>query len=260
MFIENKCKFIEKIFQRREKKVIIENANYVHAGNIDETWREVMTLCIEKGWDFTVKAGSYVGQIRKQLPFVTLRLEEPRKRPLAPVLPFPLSPVTSDEKIEKYFLDYLINAEPPGNEEYIYGTWIVPQISGVIEKLNSSLGNTNQACISVGDSNCINMDDPPCLRVIDFKVVHGKLEMSVMFRSWDLYTGLPENLGGLQMLKEYVLAYLDFECQDGSINAFSDGLHIYEQYFSIVDSLNINKISVDPKALKDKKSFYITLE
>ena len=87
------------------------------------------------------------------------------------------------------------------------------------------------------------MDDPPCLRVITFKVVRGLLQMSLFFRSWDLFAGLPENLGGLQLLKEYVLAQLDFEVQDGPIVAYSDGLHIYEQYFGLVNALNVDKIS-----------------
>jgi len=163
-----------------------------------------------------------------------------------------MEPPTTDEKINTYFLNYIMNAKPPGNEEYIYGIWIYPQVPGVIEKLNAAQGNTNQACISVGDISCIYMADPPCLRTIDFKVVSGKLEMSVFFRSWDLYTGLPENLGGMQLLKEYVLAHLNFPCEDGPIIAYSSGLHIYEQYFALADALNVHKIVVSSEALSEK--------
>jgi thymidylate synthase len=66
--------------------------------------------------------------------------------------------------------------------------------------------------------------------------------MGLFFRSWDLFTGLPENLGGLQLLKEYVLAQLEFQVQDGPIVAFSDGLHLYEMYFNLVNVLNVDKI------------------
>ena len=79
--------------------------------------------------------------------------------------------------------------------------------------------------------------------------------MTVYFRSWDLYAGLPENLGGLQRLKEIVLAYLqaaEMQVEDGKIVAFSDGLHLYDQYFQIVDTLNVDKVQVGAQALRDK--------
>ena len=121
-----------------------------------------------------------------------------------------------------------------------YGNYIAPQLPFVIEKLIQSKGNTNQATISVGDREAAKLADPPCLRVIDFKVVNGFLNMSILFRSWDLFCGMPENLGGLQLLKEYVLANIEneFPVLDGKIIAYSSGLHLYEQYFDLVRMLN----------------------
>ncbi len=235
--------------------MIIPEANFVQERTIDEAWRSVMQLCIANGWDFVVKGGSYVGQIRKQLKRVEIIITEPWTRPLSPQLSPPMEAPTNDKKIADYFCDYIFNDTPPGNEEYIYGTWIMAQLQDVIDKLNESHGNTNQACISVGDSTASKMDDPPCLRVIDFKIVDGCLEMTVFFRSWDLYAGLPENLGGLQLLKEYVLSMLEFECNDGPIIAYSSGLHIYEQYFSLANTLNVNKITVSGGAITDKNNF-----
>ena len=43
-----------------------------------------------------------------------------------------------------------------------------------------------------------------------------------------------------------------FPITDGSIIAYSDGLHLYEQYFSLVDCLNVDKINVDAAAQNDK--------
>lgn len=65
--------------------------------------------------------------------------------------------------------------------------------------------------------------------------------MSLFFRSWDLFTGLPENLGGMQLFKEYAQSILldsDMDISDGEIIAYSSGLHIYEQYYSLVKLLN----------------------
>lgn len=240
--------------------MIIEKANFVEGARIEDAWRDVMWLCIKKGYDFVVKGGSYVGQIRKQLPFVTIRITEPRKRPLSPIMPPGLPPPTTDEKIEKYFLEYLMEDELQENEQYTYGSYIKPQLPRIIELLLKFGGNTNQACIAIGDRDSVNLSDPPCLRVVSFKAVNSRLNMTVFFRSWDLFAGLPENLGGLQMVKEYVLANLDeLELVDGDLIAYSDGLHIYEQYFDIVNILNCDKIKVGTKVLNDKKDFAKTL-
>jgi thymidylate synthase len=68
--------------------------------------------------------------------------------------------------------------------------------------------------------------DPPCLRHIDTRIRDGKLHFMVYFRSWDLYGGFPANLGGIQMLKEYMAAEIGVE--DGEIIASSKGLHLYD--------------------------------
>ena len=49
--------------------------------------------------------------------------------------------------------------------------------------------------------------------------------MSVYFRSWDLWAGFPSNLGGIELLKQFVAQ----ECglKNGSMYAYSAGLHIY---------------------------------
>ncbi len=103
---------------------------------------------------------------------------------------------TSDEKIQAYFYDYLATDTKGEKEDYTYGQYISRQLSRLIDLLNISGGATNQACMNIGDQNSIELADPPCLRVVDFKVVDGRLTMSLFFRSWDLFAGFPENRGG----------------------------------------------------------------
>jgi thymidylate synthase len=237
--------------------MINEKCNFVEGTTIGDVWREVMWLCIKNGYDFMVKGGSYVGQIRKQLPFVTVRIIEPWTRPLAPIMPPGITGSTSEEKIEKYFLEKVLGDIKAPNELYTYGEYIVKQIDQIIKLLIDSKGNTNQACLAIGDVSTTFLSDPPCLRTIAFKVVNGRLNMTVFFRSWDLYSGLPENLAGLQLLKEYVLGYLKdhIEIKDGDIIGHSDGLHIYDMYFNTVDALNVDKIQIGAQALKDKEDY-----
>lgn len=229
--------------------------NYVEAYTINDAWREAMTLCVKNGYDFVVKGGSYKEQIRKQLPYIMIRILEPGKRPLAPILPPGIPLPTTDENIEAYFARYLMGDDLRQNEQYTYGSYIVPQIDRAIQLLWDSRGNSNQACIAIGDRESINLPDPPCLRTITFKVVEKRLNMSVFFRSWDLFAGLPENLGGLQLVKEYVLAHFNQNIQDGELIAYSDGLHLYEQYFDLVNQLNVDKVKVSEEVIEDKNHY-----
>jgi hypothetical protein len=70
-----------------------------------------------------------------------------------------------------------------------------------------------------------------CLRLIDFKIKENKLNFIVYFRSHDLWAGFPENLGGLQLLKEYMAIELGVE--DGEIIEVSKGLHLYDYQWPI---------------------------
>jgi len=210
---------------------------------IDDVWRWAIFECVRNGRDYEIKHGSYIGQKRRQFPYVVLEVNTPWKRPLAVQMPegSGLPAPTSEEAIHEYFLTSIIN-DDKGCFDYTYGQYIYPQLERVIEIINSSDGYTNQACITIGDKDSIYLDDPPCLRSITFKRVGEQLNLAVYFRSWDLFAGLPENLGGLQLLKEYILTYLTFPIKDGSIIAFSDGLHLYEMYFPIVNILSAIKI------------------
>lgn len=224
---------------------------------IDDAWRNTMVECFRKGIDYKVKVGSYAGQFRRQLEAAVIKISMPWVRPLAVMPPPPFPPPTSEEEIDHYFWKYLMSDIVEVNEDYTYGSYIVgvpnaqhntsgrelkPAVDTVIDILNEAEGGTNQACISVGGVEAVVMKDPPCLRVADFKVIDfgsdvKQLYLNVFFRSWDLFAGFPQNIGGLQLLKEYVLSNLSFSCKDGPIIAYSSGLHLYSQYWEIVDKL-----------------------
>jgi len=214
---------------------------YIEGTSIDDTWRQLLTLCWHHGIDYKIERGSYKGEIRRQLPQISFKIQYPWSIPLAPIMP-PNSGFcpTDEEKINDYFVKYLLSDELEKNEEYTYGSYITPQLNKVIQILNESEGNTNQACIAVCNEESIELPDPPCLRHIQFIKIDDKLAMSIFFRSWDLVCGLPQNLGGLQLLKEYMLSNLTFKIEDGPIYGYSSGLHIYSQYFDVIRGLILN--------------------
>ena len=95
----------------------------------------------------------------------------------------------------------------------------------------------NQMVLQVAQPNDMLLKDPPCLRHIDTRIQDGKLHFYPYFRSWDLWGGLPANLGGIQLLKEYVAAEIGVE--DGEIIASSKGLHIYDYSFDLAKCLRM---------------------
>ena len=226
--------------------------NIVIGTTIGDTWRQALWLCYKNGFEYKIGSakngqeyGSYIGQKRIQLPFFMGRVKMPWVRPLSPILPPNYPPPTDDDKIVGYFAEYLMNPVLKPNELYRYSSWVAPQVETMIKHLVDSNGKTNQATISVGDTSCADMQDPPCLRLISFKTIDGTLRTSVFFRSWDLVAGFPENLGGIQLLKEYVLEFVNDALkekgveplQDGELVTYSDGLHIYDHYIDVIKAL-----------------------
>jgi thymidylate synthase len=84
----------------------------------------------------------------------------------------------------------------------------------------------------------IKLVDPPCLRIIDTRVRYGKLHFILYFRSWDLWGGFPSNLGGLQLVKQYMAEEIGVD--DGEIIAVSKGLHLYDYAWDLA-KLRTNK-------------------
>jgi len=95
----------------------------------------------------------------------------------------------------------------------------------------------NQMVLQVAQPDDMLLKDPPCLRHIDTRIQDGKLHFYPYFRSWDLWGGFPANLGGIQLLKEYVAAEIGVE--DGEIIASSKGLHIYDYSFDLAKCLRM---------------------
>lgn len=218
----------------------------ITANRIDEVWFKALKACMKYGYVYTIDKGEFERQRRKELDFAVLRINTPWVRPLACSLP-DITP-TTDAKIEEYFHEYLLNPWfsdeiEARNNEYKYATWIAPAWELCCELLAVGKGGCNQATISLGCGT--RFLHSPCLRMIDMRVRYGRLHFILAFRSWDLVSGYPENIGGLQLLKEACLGYTneillargDEPLQDGCIIATTKGLHVYDHYWDILNNL-----------------------
>lgn len=222
---------------------------YIDAFDLDDAWFQCLSNILEKGQVYKVERGSYAGERRLEFDFVTVRVRKPSNQ-IIPFIPEGLNiPVpTSMEYVHEY-LQYLLTSAKTETEDYTYGERLVEpkvrieevvdgkkmikdmplkvnQIEEVIKIYKTEGYGTNQAIMEIGMPSDIKLKDPPCLRLIDTRVRYGKLHFIIYFRSWDLWGGFPSNLGGLQLVKQYMAE--EIGVGDGEIIACSKGLHLYE--------------------------------
>jgi len=220
----------------------------IEARDLSDAWFQCVYEILDKGHEYVIDHGSYAGQKRLEFDYVTVHIRYPGVRPLIPDIPASLgipNPV-ADGYVEEY-LPYLMTPAKQPNEDYTYGErlagWaylvsgdgqtptadtlkekvaahVVNQIQEVIEMYKTKGYGTNQAAMSVSAPSDVLLGDPPCLRHIDTRIRYGKLHFMVYF-----------NLGGIQLLKEYMAGEIGVE--DGEIVAASKGLHLYDYVWEL---------------------------
>ncbi|MFC1846124.1 thymidylate synthase [Chloroflexota bacterium] len=201
----------------------------IHAIGLSDAWFQCLTKALLEGRTYLIEQGSFQGSHRKEIPLVSVIIQHPGIRPLSPVIPSGVPAPTTDEVIEEY-MSYLMTSDKQPDEQYTYGEDLAPQIDEVIRRYKLGF-DTNQMCMTVGNRNSIELADPQCMRVLDTRIQDGALHFILYFRSWDLWGGFPTNLGGLQLLKEHMAKEIGVE--DGSLIAFSKGLHLYEHCWDL---------------------------
>lgn len=231
-----------KCLKMRERKVSME-LTVIFATSLDDAWFQCVRGLIygtrededentpdDKKYgihSYEIQQGSWKGDTRLEYDFIVVDIGFPATLPLAPQVPEGVPEPTTDEKIEAYFHRYLMSDVKAENEQYTYGERITMTLEGVMERIKET-PMSNQIILQVAEPNDFKLEDPPCLRHIDIRVWDGKLHFFPYFRSWDLYSGFPENLGGLQRMKETIARMCGL--QDGKMIATSKGLHLYKSY------------------------------
>jgi thymidylate synthase len=200
--------------------------------NIPDAWFQLCYNIFDNGFTYLIDRGSFQGNYRLEYDFVALEITNPGLRPLFPDFPMWMNcdPPVTEEYINNYFLQ-LLDPDVPKNTVYTYGMYLTPQIAEIINIFRKH-PRTNQCCATIGNIDLIYLDDPPCLKVLDFRLKENTLHMYIYFRSNDLYAGFPVNIAGLQLLKEYMCSLIG--CKDGPIYYSSKGLHLYDYQFDIV--------------------------
>lgn len=222
---------------------------YIEARDLPDAWFQCIHTIFEDNGvhEYVIDRGSFEGNKRREFDLVMVHIKYPQTKPLIPDIPVELGipAPTSMEYVEEY-LQYLMTDKKAENELYTYGERLtnpkamingkeyplgVNPIMEVINIYKNRQYGTNQAIMEVGMPQDILLEDPPCLRLIDTRLMDGKLHFVLYFRSWDLWAGFPSNLAAIQLLKEYMCHEIGVE--DGTITAVSKGLHLYEYSFGL---------------------------
>lgn len=215
----------------------------IQARDLPDAWFQAVDRVLTEGRQWTVTHGSYEGQKRWELDYVTIHILYPGTRPLVPEMPVHLShipPPTTMEHVEAY-LPYLMTDQPLKiNELYSYGQRLAPQIEAIIRRYKEHGFGSNQECMTVARPEDLKLADPPCLRQIDIRIVtkdglrEGEsfaLHFIVYFRSNDLWNAFPINLASIRLLQEYMAECIGVEA--GEIVYASKGLHLYDFSFDV---------------------------
>jgi len=240
---------------------------FLEATSLNDAWFQALHKIMTEGRKYLITKGSYEGIHRSGLPIV-INIKHPSVRPLAPVMPEAsnIPPPTTQEDIDEY-LTYIMTPVKQLNEHYTYGEDLHWQIEWVIRHFRECGHGTNHCYMTVGRpetlyfydkevnykekvlitkrnsnltidsysrSNEWNEKSKPssqCLRGIDAWIDDNKLHFWVYFRSWDHWGGFPVNLGGIQLLKEYMSAEIGVD--DGSMIVSSKDLHVYEHTWAV---------------------------
>lgn len=238
------------------------------AKTISDAWFQLIYNIFDNSYRQDIQKGSFENeQYRLQYPGAAIYINFP-DQDMVPIIPVGMlddkgnkivSP-TSEQFNQDYFVNYIMDPTLAENETYKYASRIhekfyLPRFEtqlGIVIDMLKKTPMTNQAVIEIAKPDdivkCIGNDgklDPPCLRLIDFKVLPPNvLTVTVYFRSWDLWAGLPVNLAGIELLKQHVA----HECglANGPMYAYSAGLHIYgyQEKFARIRTMKEAKVGI----------------
>lgn len=162
---------------------------------------------------------------------MTIHVKEPLAEPMISKL-FSGGP----RELEQYRMEMLYGILDfeikKGNWKYTYHDRFAGQIPFIIEELKRN-PNSRRAVISIRTSEDIGSDDPACMQHMQFQIRHGKLEMSVLFRSNDAVKATFMNMFALIMLQEKIADELGVVV--GPYTHRVNNFHCYEKDFKLLE-------------------------
>ncbi|MFB6076482.1 MAG: thymidylate synthase [Candidatus Aenigmatarchaeota archaeon] len=203
---------------------------FVEAENIEKSWKEVLRTIWNSGKEIKSQEGK-----TKEILNMVVHIREPLQKEIEG---YPLGP----EELENY-AESLVHPKLGHNAEYTYGLRlrvredrIVDQIEQVIKKLKDNPSTRRAvAVLWVPEVDGKKDSGQPCIISIDFKIRDGKLHLSAVMRSNDMYGAVPSNWYGLAKLNEFVAKKVGV--RPGPITTLSHSAHIYFTDYPSIENL-----------------------
>lgn len=165
---------------------------------------------------------------------VVISDEDPDK----PFLPDWLPLTQSD--LDEYYPKVLTAQVFPG-VSYTYGHRMRAyfgrdQIQDVIDKLKQE-PDSRSGVVSLWDpQNDHIKGGSPCFNHLWFRLRDGKLYLTVIIRSNDMFAGWPENAFGLRKLQQFVVQEVG-SCRLGELTIISESAHLYDDCWDAAQSI-----------------------
>lgn len=157
----------------------------------------------------------------------------------------------------KDYIEQLMTHKNKWDFEYTYGERIwdwddkVNQVQCAIDRLSENMSSRRATCdVAIPTKDTVS-DDPPCLRIIDFKIVEQKtvpmlpsvrsLVTTVLFRSHDIFGASYANWVAIANLQKYVADEITKKSGTnvviGELHSYSISAHIYSRDFDVAKSV-----------------------
>lgn len=255
----------EPIILEDEKKTAdelqSENANFiVREKQIADAWPKMLDVIMKFG---EIKETQYGMKEKEALNMIAVIQEE--KQELKSLLKI------SETELKEYLPTVLTSNKPIGIN-YTYGERLfsykaeeypeIDQIKGIIEQLKETPFTRRAVAMTWNVEKDRNSNHPPCLVYHHFIVRHGRLYLTAVMRSNDIFKAWPLNAFALNELLKYVCK--ETELSYGNLTVISNSAHIYETDWEeakkvIEETMKQNQeLVLDPRGyfviyLKDKK-------
>jgi len=192
---------------------------YIKARTIDSAWGRILSAL----WD-SPSFKSQRGET-KEIHNLLVRVTEPAEKMTCEGF------LMGQDQLEEYSKQ-LLDPDKQGFE-YTYGERLrawgdekIDQIGFVIEKLKKDPNSRRSLAVTWIPPVDEKKEEVPCLILADFKIRGGKLHLTAVFRSNDMFGAWPANAYGLTRLCEFVAKGVGVPV--GTLTTLSISAHIYE--------------------------------
>lgn len=202
-----------------------------------DSWKNALSYILQNGEDFVDKDGR---QCRETLN-LTITIEDPEKdfeTPIDIMQQFEWV-YPSKEELESIML----SRENLAGYEFSYGPRMSnfkgkDQLNDFVIPLLKKDSTSRRAIVVLYDpsidSNIISRNIPSLL-YMHFKIRNGKLNLTGMIRSNDLFIGWPGNIYQMFIVQKYVSESLNIKT--GSLTTISGSAHLFHEHFEMVEKI-----------------------